>query len=899
MLLKKLRLLLITSLLCSQGILWPTQWIGPGRGGSWNQPSNWEGGIVPNGPTATATIPTPTSNINIGSITLDVPVELETLDINFNEGFELIKSVANTLSINQDFVCQGLDDSFVSFFSGNVSLGDQSLTSFTGDTTNLTINPSTSGLSTSSTNFSSATINVFGTGELWINHPTTFAEGATMNLNEQITLNINTDTNIDNLQISDDTSLIVMSSLTSSITGNGPIQVYQGSTLNFNQAESGTYSGQISMGGSINKIDPNTFTLINSNTYTGGTTVTAGNLVGYTYSIPSQGGLNIAAAGTCTFDQASDGTFSGVISGSGSLVKEGTGTVTLSAKNTFSGDTSLNAGSLNITGTLGDGTITVAANAVLNGDGTIGAVNNNGTIQPAISGPLSAPQSLNLSGNYTQNTGATLISQINGISGAASLTLGDGYTATLDGTLELYIDSGQIYVANNPFTIITADEITNNFSTVSSSQGSWQTQISTSGSKKLLQIFPTENQAPSLAYSKNVDAPEYSGERVYKPVEVYFRNARSQGIADHLFNDLGTIFSSLDRVNIANILLKLNGEALEEALLRISPQVQAANVYSTYQNNTQMAIVLDQQFQRAAKNQSKDHKNLQYSQPKSGSFVQPIALFYNQDQDNSTLSMSTQVPFKAATYGAGAGVNYVFDNQFILEGGIGYTHTNIKWSNNFGNANWSSVYLAPFFGWFNDYGFVNAMFMWAVNFYDVNRKIIIATINRAATSSYNSYDYLLRANGGFQIFLEHGYWLQPEFTLNYLADVREKYQEVGANGLDLLVKRHMSSFLQPSFRARLIKEITSPKFCYSPNIYIGWLANIPLDNGTLTARFVQAPSDLFFNFKGGNEATNQLVLGAEFFARRFNMFELTSNFEADILSHFQIYTVKVKLEWMF
>ncbi|MFH1496376.1 MAG: autotransporter-associated beta strand repeat-containing protein [Verrucomicrobiota bacterium] len=113
---------------------------------------------------------------------------------------------------------------------------------------------------------------------------------------------------------------------------------------------SGDYAGAISGSGSLVKDTAGTLALSGANTYFGGTTVSAGTLQGDSASL--QGDIVNHAA--LVFAQASDGTYAGVVSGSGGLVKSGSGNLTLSGANTFTG-----------TATVAEGTLTLGAdNAV-------------------------------------------------------------------------------------------------------------------------------------------------------------------------------------------------------------------------------------------------------------------------------------------------------------------------------------------------------------------------------------------------------------------------------------------------------------------------------------------------------------------------------------------------------
>ncbi|MBJ7259935.1 MAG: autotransporter-associated beta strand repeat-containing protein, partial [Chthoniobacterales bacterium] len=148
--------------------------------------------------------------------------------------------------------------------------------------------------------------------------------------------------------ISNNLSLSSASTVTAS---NGDL-VFAGNITNgsnavsFTGAKNTTVSGAISGSGSLAKDGAGTLTLTGANSYAGGTTVSAGRLVGDSTSL--QGAIADNAA--VTFNQVTNGTYAGILSGTGSLTKEGSGTLLLSASNSYSGGSTIDAGTLQING---------------------------------------------------------------------------------------------------------------------------------------------------------------------------------------------------------------------------------------------------------------------------------------------------------------------------------------------------------------------------------------------------------------------------------------------------------------------------------------------------------------------------------------------------------------------
>ena len=171
--------------------------------------------------------------------------------------------------------------------------------------------------------------------------------------------------------------------------------------------------------GSLTKLGTGTVTLAGANSYSGGTTVSAGSLIGTTTSL--QGAITNNSA--VTFDQSTNGTYAGAMSGSGALTKLGGGVVTLAGTNAYLGATTVSAGKLVVNGSITNSAVTVGNTATLGGSGTIGSsvtVQSGGTISPGNSPGLLSVGTLNLL------AGSTTRMEIVGV-GSAAGTAGTDY----------------------------------------------------------------------------------------------------------------------------------------------------------------------------------------------------------------------------------------------------------------------------------------------------------------------------------------------------------------------------------------------------------------------------------------------------------------------------------------
>ena len=152
------------------------------------------------------------------------------------------------------------------------------------------------------------------------------------------------------------------------------------SALVFTNSADKTQSGAISGSGGLTVTGAGTLTVSGANSYSGGTLLSAGALKGDTTSI--QG--TITNNSKTIFDTATNGTYAGVMSGTGTLAKSGAGTLTLTATNTYNGATTVSAGKLVVSGAITNSAVTVTNTGILGGSGTVGdlLIANGGKLAP-------------------------------------------------------------------------------------------------------------------------------------------------------------------------------------------------------------------------------------------------------------------------------------------------------------------------------------------------------------------------------------------------------------------------------------------------------------------------------------------------------------------------------------
>ena len=254
--------------------------------------------------------------------------------------------------------------------------------------------------------------------------------------------------------------------------------VTDNAALVFNRSDSVTYGGVVSGTGPSPRPAPATLPH-GANTYSGGTTLAeTGTIVVGNNSALGTGTLAMAAGTTLSFLNTANFTVgnpitisgdpffappanttkpTGVISDGGApgtLDMTGAGTLVLSAINTYTGPTNVDAGTLQVNGSIATSSLTSVNNGgTLAGAGTVGNTQINGGGSFAPGAPGVAGTSMAVAGNLSFQPGSTFVVQANPTTAASANV--SGTTTFNGGTVSVMAQSG-VYRPITTYTILTA-----------------------------------------------------------------------------------------------------------------------------------------------------------------------------------------------------------------------------------------------------------------------------------------------------------------------------------------------------------------------------------------------------------------------------------------------------------
>ncbi|HEV2329989.1 MAG TPA: autotransporter-associated beta strand repeat-containing protein, partial [Verrucomicrobiae bacterium] len=238
-----------------------------------------------------------------------------------------------------------------------------------------------------------------------------------------------------------------------------------------NAAQNYTFAGvgQIAGATALVKTNTGTLTLLTANTYSGPTTIGQGTLqLGNGHTSGSTGTNVIQDNGLLILDLPGNDTFANTVTGTGSFTTEGSGTLTITASNFYTGGTLISGGTLQLAtgGWFGSGAITDNGTLAFNSSGNLtvnDAISGTGSLTVAGSGTFALTAANAYNGGTTINNGALLVNNTSGSgTGSGNVTVSSGGRLGGSGAIggAVVINSGGTFSPGNPIGTLT---VRNNF----------------------------------------------------------------------------------------------------------------------------------------------------------------------------------------------------------------------------------------------------------------------------------------------------------------------------------------------------------------------------------------------------------------------------------------------------
>ena len=592
--------------------------------------------------------------------------------------------------------------------------------------------------------------------------------------------------------------------------GGGIVSPASGTTL--------TVNGTIGGSGGLTKAGLGTLSLTGNNSYTGGTTVSAGALQGTTSSL--QG--NIANNATVIFNQAGNGTYAGSMSGTGGVGLAGGGVLTVTGTNTYTGPTTVTGSGIVVNGSL-TSAVTLDSASFIGGNGTIGGLTvNGGTLSPGNSIGL-----LTVNGSYAQN-GGTYALEINPQGQSDRVTV-NGTAILNGGTVQLVAASGT-YGISTTYTILSA---------TGGVSGAYSGATSTFA-------FLT----PSLSYTANnvllTLALQGNGFLAFNgtPNQRAVAGALNQAFAT-ASGDFATVIGALASLTI---------QQAGPALTAISGQPYADTGTATVGASLLFLNTLGQQI-AVARGKGSPGTRIALAEACDVACDEgaPQRLSAWMSGVGGLGSVGSNGDVGTLTYnfgGAAAGLDWRFDPRFLVGVAVSYT-SGRQWVDGFSGMGNSDSYSAALYASFTQSGFyADVMAGYAYADTRTQRAMTIPELQpRMANGQAGTNQFLgqLEAGYGVGIYAPAQAVLTPFARFQTVAAAQNGFSESGsANALNLIVAPQNTTSVRTVLGADLAGNVpvggTNP---LSIALRLGWAHEYADTARSMTASFQGAPSAAF------------------------------------------------------
>ncbi|WP_297809321.1 autotransporter domain-containing protein [uncultured Methylophaga sp.] len=551
-----------------------------------------------------------------------------------------------------------------------------------------------------------------------------------------------------------------------------------------------------------------------------------------------------------TFDvQGSDSAiFSGSLAESATAVdvtKSGSGTLTLTGNNSYTGTTTVNSGLLAVNGTL-VGATTVNTGGSLGGSGTLGDITlNGGTLAPG-----NSIGTMTVSGNVDFSSGVYEVEVAD--AGNSDRIVASG-NADLSGARVSVLPEAGSYADSTDYTILQAGSISNSFTGVSVDNVNFaflDASLSYSATDVTLSLVRNANDFTAVAGTPNQLA-------VGQTLQTLSDGGASNGMQDLL----GEI-TVLSRAAARDAFDQLSGVGLGNSLLlsrqsqqRFGRLLSSRSVQRSQHPATRVAgLDAGSSLQLASLDTPIAALNAVDTQAQQGSqyWFTPVYGEGDVDGDGNASGMDYHYA------GLSLGLDQQLNADWLLGAALSYTQSDARFAA--GSTDMDGVEAALYSRWDKDAYYMQGYSGLGWYGSDSERRINVGG-RQTAESDYDTTAFFAGIEGGHSFLLKHKIMLTPYIGLDYAYSDRESFSESGAGAANLDVSSESLESIQSRAGLRFEQFLSSAENrSLVWHLNAAWLHEFGDDKARTQAGFVNNRV-ASFEVDGADLDRDRLLLG--------------------------------------
>ena len=560
-----------------------------------------------------------------------------------------------------------------------------------------------------------------------------------------------------------------------------------------------------------------------------------------------------------------------------------------------------NQGDMVVDGVMaGSGPLLNNANGTVSGHGSIvGDFSNSGVVAPG--GSIGV---LSVVGSYTQTeTGVLEIEVASPTSYDRVAVSGNPGAAVLNGVVKPSLTGNYIPAANQVFAgvVNASGGVSGTFSTLANARITptlvWQ-PVYNADSFDLLVLRDYAN--PELALTPNQQATANmlnsvattaSGDlnTVLSTIDNLQSNAAVADAYQQLspekasalpvmgFAGSDLFLSSISR-RITDLRLGAGGTTLAQGLQGSASRAlseEAGKPMLAY-NSSDLAGLLTEENQEASGN-------------RWGLFVQPVATFGDHE------SSASQTGFEFTTSGFTAGLDYRLSNSLLVGLATGYAYTDLDYAGSGGGVEGNTWPITGYLAYLTKPFYLFGSLGYAVNFYDLERKLTIGDFSGSAQSSPVGHQLSAYGEAGYDVHAKN-LVLTPLASVAYSSLWIDGYTEDGPAGLE--VSSQSVESLKTGLGARIVYPFKWRSLAVAPQLYTLYQHEFSNDGQTLNARFAEGGAVV--SYKTDDPERDYAVVGGRLTLWTGKRLELQLDYNAEVgRGDYASQSVNVGARWEF